>query len=182
MRIHRLQGHYERLLLLSHRNGNYQNNTMKNWKVEVYYKPEVPDTVGQGILEDITDLGINGIDSVHTATVYWIEGSLDAQTIDRIGTELLADPITQAYTFGTEDTTENKWTLEVQFKPGVTDAVGDSTVKGIKDLGIAGVNTVRTGHKYWFTGTLNAEVLETIAQRLLMNEVIQTFTYQAPRS
>ena len=54
---------------------------MKNWKVEVYYKPEVPDTVGQGILEDIADLGINGIDSVRTATVYWIEGALDAQTI-----------------------------------------------------------------------------------------------------
>ena len=81
-----------------------------------------------------------------------------------------------------ENDTEIDWTLEVQFKPGVTDAVGDSTVKGIKDLGIAGVTTVRTGHKYWFTGALNAEVLKTIAQRLLMNEVIQTFSYQAPRS
>ena len=70
----------------------------------------------------------------------------------------------------------------MQFKPGVTDAVGDSTVKGITDLGIAGVTAVRTGHKYWFTGTLNAETLETIAQRLLMNEVIQTFFYQEPGS
>ena len=155
---------------------------MENWKVEVYYKPEVPDTVGQGILEDITDLGINGIDAVRTATVYWIEGSLDAETVDRIGTELLSDPITQVYAFGTENDTETDWTLEVQFKPGVTDAVGDSTVKGITDLGIAGVTTIHTGHKYWFTGTLNAEVLETIAQRLLMNEVIQTFSYQAPKS
>ena len=155
---------------------------MNNWKVEVYYKPEVPDTVGQGILEDIADLGINGIDSVRTATVYWIEGSLDAQTIDHIGTELLADPITQVYAFGSENDTETDWTLEVQFKPGVTDAVGDSTVKGIEDLGIAGVTAVHTGHKYWFTGTLNAEVLEMIAQRLLMNEVIQTFSYQEPHS
>lgn len=155
---------------------------MKNWKVEVYYKPEVPDTVGQGILEDIADLGISGIDSVRTATVYWIEGALNAQTIDRIGTELLADPITQAYTFATQNDPATGWTLEVQFKPGVTDAVGDSTVKGIKDLGITGFTAVRTGHKYWLTGTLNAEILETIAQRLLMNDVIQTFSYQAPSS
>lgn len=155
---------------------------MNNWKIEVYYKPEVPDTVGHGILEDITDLGIKDIDAVRTATVYWIEGSLDAETVDRIGTELLADPITQTYTFRTENDTETDWTLEVQFKPGVTDAVGDSTVKGITDLGIAGVTAVRTGNKYWFTGTPNAEVLETIAQRLLMNEVIQTFSYQEPRS
>ena len=150
---------------------------MKNWKVEVSYKPEVPDTVGQGILEDIADLGISGVDAVRTATVYWIEGTLDDQAIDRIGAELLADPITQVYTFRPETDAVKCWTLEVQFKPGVTDAVGDSTVKGIKDLGIAGVTDVRTGHKYWFTGNLNAERLETIARRLLMNDVIQTFSY-----
>ena len=153
---------------------------MQNWKVEVYYKPEVPDTIGQGILEDIADLGINSVDSVRTATVYWIEGALNTQSIDRIGSELLADPITQTYTFAAENDTTKGWTLEVQFKPGVTDAAGDSTVKGINDLGITGVTTVRTGHKYWLTGTLNAEVIETIAQRLLMNDVIQTFSCQAP--
>ena len=153
---------------------------MDNWKVEVSYKPEVPDTVGQGILEDIADLGISGINSVRTATVYWVEGSLNAQAIDRIGAELLADPITQTYTSVTQADTAKGWTLEVQFKPGVTDAVGDSTVKGITDLGITGVTTVRTGHKYWLTGDLNAEIIETIAQRLLMNDVIQTFTYQEP--
>jgi phosphoribosylformylglycinamidine (FGAM) synthase PurS component len=155
---------------------------MQNWKVEVYYKPEVPDTIGQGILEDITDLGISGVDSVQTATVYWIEGTLDAEAIDRIGMELLADPITQVYTFRSQSDTTTDWTLEVQFKPGVTDAVGDSAVKGIKDLGITGVTGVRTGHKYWLRGNLNAEILETIARRLLMNDVIQTFSYQEPES
>ena len=155
---------------------------MQNWKVEVYYKPGVPDTIGQGILEDIADLGISGVDSVRTATVYWIEGTPDAQAIDRIGAELLADPITQVYTFRTQSDSVTDWTLEVQFKPGVTDAVGDSAVKGIKDLGITGVTGVRTGHKYWLTGNLNIEALETIARRLLMNDVIQTFSYQEPQS
>ncbi|MCE2400140.1 phosphoribosylformylglycinamidine synthase subunit PurS [Candidatus Poribacteria bacterium] len=154
---------------------------MKNWKVEVFYKPEVPDTIGQGILEDISDLGISGVESVRTATVYWIEGNLDPQTIDRIGTELLADPITQVFTFDSDNENTRDWTVEVQFKAGVTDAVGDSTVKGIKDLGVAGVNTVRTGQKYWLSGTLDAEIMRTIAQRLLMNDVIQTFSYQVPQ-
>ena len=155
---------------------------MKNSKVEVYYKPEVPDTLGDAILEDIADLGITGVDAVRTATVYWIEGALNTQTVDRIGSELLADPITQTYTCANQNNGSKHWTLEVQFKPGVTDAVGDSTVKGIQDLGITGVTTVRTGHKYWLTGDLNAEVVETIAQRLLMNDVIQTFSYQPPVS
>ena len=154
---------------------------MNNWKVEVFYKPEVPDTVGQGILEDISDLGISGVESVKTAAVYWIEGSFDSQTIERIGTELLADPITQVFTSNADNENTNDWTVEVQFKPGVTDAVGDSTVKGIKDLGIEGVETVRTGQKFWLSGTLNAEIIKSIAQRLLMNDVIQTFSYHAPQ-
>lgn len=159
---------------------------MQNWKIEVYYKPEVPDTVGQGILEDIADLGIRGVVSVRRATLFWLDGALDAQTIHRISTELLADAITQTYSAeqlpgsgdsaNTNATSPGAWTIEVQFKPGVTDAVGDSTVKGIKDLGITGVNAVRTGHKYWFTGALNAALLNTIAKRLLMNDVIQTFS------
>ena len=159
---------------------------MQNWKIEVYYKPEVPDTVGQGILEDIADLGIRGVVSVRRATLFWLDGALDTQTIHRISTELLADAITQTYSAeqlpgsgdsaNTNAASPGAWTIEVQFKPGVTDAVGDSTVKGIKDLGITGVNAVRTGHKYWFTGALNAALLDTIAKRLLMNDVIQTFS------
>lgn len=155
---------------------------MNNWKVEVFYKPEIPDTVGQGILEDIADLGIRGVEAVRTATLYWIEGNLDSQTIDRIGKELLADPITQVFSFDNENINPKDWTVEVQFKPGVTDAVGDSTVKGIRDLGIEGVETVHTGQKFWLSGSLDPEIIESIAQRLLMNDVIQTFSYQEPQA
>ena len=154
---------------------------MNNWKIEVFYKPEVPDTIGQGILEDIADLGINGVESVRTATVYWIEGSLDSRSIERIGSELLADPITQVFISDADNKNKNDWTVEVQFKPGVTDSVGDSTVKGITDLGIEGVKTVHTGQKFWLNGTLNAEIIQSIAQRLLMNDVIQTFSYREPQ-
>lgn len=155
---------------------------MNLWKVEVFYKPEVPDTIGNGILEDISDLGIIGIHAVRTATVYWIEGNLDSQSIHHIATELLADPITQDYSYKSDEISNRDWTIEVQFKPGVTDSVGDSTVKGINDIGITGVSTVRTGNKYWLSGELDAEVIETISKQLLMNDVIQTYSFQEPNS
>ena len=155
---------------------------MNFWKVEVFYKPEVPDTIGNGILEDISDLGITSVHAVRTATVYWIEGNLDSQSIHCIATELLADPITQDYTHKSDEISNRDWTIEVQFKPGVTDAVGDSTVKGINDIGITGVSTVRTGNKYWLSGELDAEVIETISKQLLMNDVIQTYSFQKPNS
>ena len=155
---------------------------MNDWKVEVYYKPEIPDTIGHGILEDIADLGISGVISVRTATIYWIKGTIDSDMVERIGRELLADPITQVFTYKSENVNKSHWTVEVQFKPGVTDAVGESTVKGIKDLGISGVDVVHTGQKYWLTGTLDLDILQTIAQRLLMNDVIQTYSYSQPEA
>lgn len=155
---------------------------MNSWKIEVSYKPEITDSIGNEILEDIADLGIDGVESVRTATIYWIEGTLNAEHIHRIGSELLADPITQLFNLTSEHGNTTDWTVEVQFKPGVTDAVGDSTVKGIKDIGISQVNSVRTGKKFWLSGNLNEQIIKTIAQRLLMNDVIQAFSYVKPHS
>ena len=153
------------------------------WKIEVHYKPGTPDAAGQGILQDIGDLGITGVESVRTAQVYWIQGHLNAREIERVCSELLADPVTQDYkVFGeseasakTEFSHSRIWTIEVQFKPGVTDTVGDSVIKGIHDLNISGIQSVQTGQKYWVHGNLNHSELEMIAQRLLANGVIQTF-------
>lgn len=157
------------------------------WKIEVRYKPGTPDAAGQGILQDIGDLGITGVESVRTAQVYWIQGHLHAREIERVCSELLADSVTQDYrlsnastdvteaTAKTEFSHSRIWTIEVRFKPGVTDTVGDSVIKGIHDLNISGIESVQTGQKYWVHGNLNHSKLETIAQRLLANGVIQTF-------
>ena len=96
--------------------------------------------------------------------------------------ELLADPVIQDYTYqrfgdcSASSTSETGvWTVEVRFKPGVTDAVGESVVKGIHDLGINGVCAARTGQKYWIFGNLDLNTIETISRSLLANEVIQAF-------
>jgi phosphoribosylformylglycinamidine (FGAM) synthase PurS component len=156
------------------------------WKIEVSYKSETPDVIGQGILEDIADLGVVGVTSVHTAQIYWIEGKIDSHTVERICSVLLADPVTQRYVYRefNNDTPVqgvrsarliDTWTIEIRFKAGVTDAVADSVLKGIRDSGTSNVQSAQTGKKYWIQGDLDRAKLETIAQRLLANEVIQTF-------
>ena len=153
------------------------------WKIEVSYKPNTPDAAGQGISEDIADLGFGGVNAVQTAKVYWLEGDFQVREVNRICSELLADPVTQHYHCqrcnGSSDTSTSEagsWTVEVRFKPGVTDAVGDSVVKGIGDLGISGKSTAQTGQKYRITGDLDLITIETISRSLLANEVIQTYT------
>ncbi len=151
------------------------------WKIEVSYKPETPDAIGQGILQDITDLGLTGIESVHTVQIYWIEGDINSHTIERIGAELLADPVTQNYIYSRSDNYTPRqddgsvWIIEVRLKPGVTDAVGDSVLKGLRDMGVPDVQAAQTGQKYRIHGDLDQPKLEVIAQQLLANDVIQIF-------
>ena len=151
------------------------------WKIEVSYKPETPDAIGQGILQDITDLGLAGVESVRTVQIYWIEGDINSHTIERICAELLADPVTQNYVYRRSDNHTPRqsdgsvWTIEVRLKPGVTDAVGDSVLKGLCDMGVSDVQTTQTGQKYRIHGDLDQPKLEMIAQQLLANDVIQIF-------
>ncbi len=151
------------------------------WKIEVSYKPETPDAIGQGLLQDITDLGFAGVESVHTVQIYWIDGDLHAHAIERICAELLADPVTQNYAYTRSDdhtptqSDDSVWTIEVRSKPGVTDAVGDSVLKGLRDMGIIDVQAAQTGQKYQIHGCLDRAKLEIVAQQLLANDVIQIF-------
>lgn len=155
------------------------------WKIEVSYKPETPDGIGQGICQDMADLGLTGVASVRTTQIYWIEGNINANGVERICAELLADPVTQDYAYSTSNrhasgrgnrasSSTDTWTIEVRFRLGVTDAVGDSVIKGVYDLGISDVQSAQTGQKYWIRGRLDLPKLEMIAQQLLANEVIQT--------
>jgi len=159
----------------------WENQTL-TWKIEVRCKPTMHDATGLGISEDIMDLGISGVNSVRTAEVYWINGRLEIQEIEHICSKLLADTVTQDYVYASSENSvrpfpsqTGAWIIEVRFKPGVTDAVGDSVIKGVHDLGIWGVQAAHTGKKYWLQGDLTLSALESIAQRLLANEVIQTF-------
>lgn len=165
---------------------NIQEPSSLIWKIEVTYKSETPDVVGQGILEDVVDLGIVGVTSVRTAQIHWIVGNVNSHAVERICTGLLADPITQRYEYQEFNNDmpargdgsacwADTWTIEIRFKPGVTDAVGDSILKGIRDSGTSDVHSAQTGKKYWIQGNLDRATLETIAQRLLANEVIQVF-------
>ena len=159
------------------------------WKIEVSYRSETPDVVGQGILEDIADLGIDGVASVRTAQIYWIEGNINSLEVERICSNLLADPVTQRYVYREIDNDlpaqgvhsacpADTWTIEIQFKSGVTDAVGDSVLKGIRDSNTPDVRSAKTGEKYWIQGSLDRAKLEIITQRLLANDVIQTIEIQ----
>jgi len=157
------------------------------WQIEVILKPNIPDAIGLGIAQDIEDIGIAGVQRVRTGHIYWLDGEVKEEEIERICEDLLVDAITQRCSYekesGSHELDESElsprgakaYEVVISFKPGVTDTVGESVMKGIRDLGIKGVSSAQTGRKYVITGELEYNQVEDISRRLLANDVIQSF-------
>jgi len=47
-----------------------------------------------------------------------------------------------------------QWKIEVGYKPTATDAMGEGIKKDIEDLGISGVDSVKTMHLYMIDGEI----------------------------
>jgi len=150
------------------------------WRVEVKNKSNILDPVGQGIKRDIIDLGIRGVSCVNMVQVYIIESEIGKDQVQKISRELLCDPVIQEYRYGTlddkifqEKPAPGLCVVEIAYNPGVMDPWEDSVKKGIRDLGIDKVASVKTGRRYLIKGRLTQAQLNHISQKLLYNKVIQ---------
>ncbi len=150
----------------------------KTWRIAVTNRTDVVDAVGEGLRGDILDLGINGVERVRHVRLYALHGELSTAELDRITADLLADPVTQEH-LKIEDAglpaDSGEWGVEVWFRTGVTDAVGETTLKGGRDLGITGIESVDTGRGYILAGPLSRPQVDTICRRLLANDVIERY-------
>lgn len=149
------------------------------WRVEVKNKKGIFDSTGEGVKKDIADLGISGVESVQVEQIYIIEGDIKKEQIRKIAQALLTDPITQEYSFRDSPLIDKKASgrgqslVEVAYNPGVMDPVEASVKKGISDLGIKAVNSVKTAKKYIINGKVSKSDLDIISEKLLYNRVIQ---------
>jgi len=145
--------------------------------VEVGYKPGMADSAGRSLREGIRHLGQRGIKKVTTSQLYRLVGGLSAQDRERIAKDLLCDPIVQEVrdAMGAPDPKARRApcaVVDVWYKSGVTDVVGESVLKGIRDLQVTGVQEVRTGLRYRLWGLVRAEPARRIASALLANPLV----------
>jgi len=144
------------------------------WRVEVKQKDGIFDPIGGSIAHDINDLGF-GVSQVRVVAVYLLEGNITRDEVKRIGDELLIDPIVEEYSFDLKLSlqSDTHHVVEIAYNPGVMDPVEASTIKGIRDLGVAGITAVRTARQYHIHGQLVPKQLESITNSTLMNKLIQ---------
>jgi len=155
------------------------------WRVEIKDKPGIFDAAGAGlpagqagITKDILDLGIHSIKEVNVTQVFLIDGEISKDAIEKICRELLVDDIVQEYSFTSipkplPKNSNDLREIEIAYNPGVMDPVEESTLKGIRDLGITDVRSVRTAKKYLLHGAISDREINIIVEKVLANKLIQ---------
>jgi phosphoribosylformylglycinamidine synthase len=150
---------------------------LKSWFVRVFYKKGFVDPLGQIIENDVSDLGIASVEEVRSLPKYIIKGSVEKEGVEKACKELLADPVTQSYMINGEYRLDQGWVIEVDLKPGVTDFVGESVMKGLGAIGVEGVETVKTGITYLVKGSVNKEEVEYLCLKCIVNPLIHDFHF-----
>jgi len=139
-------------------------------RIEVRTRPGHANPKAENAGRSAAALGFDaGRVRVEHADVYLIEGDFDADDIERIASELLADTVTQTAHIGALDPLGSAY-IEVQPLPGVMDPAADSIRLAIRALVDKDVQ-VRTGERFDFFD-LDQQVADDIAARALANTVI----------
>src|SRR4051812_43590565 len=126
--------------------------------IEIGHKPQAVEPLGRGLLAQTAHLSLGRIRAIRASQLYRLVGEITPEQKDRIAQSLLCDPVVQDYKEGgwpaeREDKKFSAKTpaiIDVWYKQGVTDVVGESVAKGIQDLAIEGIEEVRTGTRYRF--------------------------------
>ena len=144
--------------------------------IEIAYKDNIFDAIGEGVKKDIADLGMSSASNIKFSQLYRIDGALKKDKLNFICNDILSDSITQRFLFaGGKKKSDGSHFIEVWYKKGVTDAVGESVKKAIEDVGIKGIKSVMTGKKYSFDGHLAERELKEIAAKLLANTLVEDY-------
>jgi len=142
-------------------------------RFEIRPKDEAADPRARALLHDAESLGVHP-DGARVARVYLIRGGFDEAALERIGRDLLANPVLEEWSLGGAPVPRGARLIEVHPLPGVMDpaagTVADS-VRVLLDLPPAHEVEVVTGWRYEFDGVTQTQA-DRLARRLLANPVI----------
>jgi phosphoribosylformylglycinamidine synthase len=144
-------------------------------RIEINLKSHLTDPRGIGLVKDIADLGIKSVNSVFVTDIYYLDAKLTGKQLETICRELLADPVTQEYSYDAlsgESKQDGVHVIEVVYKAGVVDPVEETVLIGIRDLDITGVKAVKTSRQYVIHGKLTKRQLDDVCSKLLVNPII----------
>ena len=139
-------------------------------RIEVRPREEVGDPRGMAALATIKASGhIMCPTSVHTSSVYLIEGDLTDETVQQIASSLLAHPVTDELIIGAASSTADTL-VEVLPLPGVMDPAADAVEAAVFAM-VGQAVRVRTGCRYDMNGVDESEAM-ALASACFANPLI----------
>lgn len=156
------------------------------------YRIDVLSTLAsrpQKILNLLPTLGIIEKVELKIIDLYFLEGILTPGFLQEIAEALICDPVTNQYHFQQLDpdrvlslntlsaplNNPDTLSIEVVFRPGVTDNTAKELLLAAQKLGITKLTSAATGIRYEFSGPLSETELHRVAGELLVNTTIQRY-------
>ena len=136
------------------------------------------DPWGEAIRHQIEEFGVD-VGPITTSRIFLLDTDATPEQVRRVAEELLADPVVERAEMLTAPPADDGHSrIEIHLKPGVMDPVAASTEMAIRDMGLP-VREVRTGRAYLIEGQVPKGELQTIANRVLANGVIESVHFDA---
>ncbi len=137
------------------------------------------ETNARALVADAHALGLENIAQIEKSDLYFLQGALTENELQRLANELLTDAVTQKFSWRNGNEAHDAQAIEVAFRPGVTDSVAHEIVRAARALGIENVEQAATGQRFTVRGKteqlLSKNELHTLARHLLANDVIQHY-------
>jgi phosphoribosylformylglycinamidine synthase II len=133
------------------------------------------DAVGEGVKGKIENFLGMDVDSVQSRRIYTVDAKLSEEELNLLKRDLFVDPINERLS---EETDGFDWLIEVGYKPGVTDNVGQTTknaaIPAVIKRRLGEDEGVYTSTQYLIKGDLAKEDAERIGLGLLANPIIES--------
>jgi phosphoribosylformylglycinamidine synthase len=149
------------------------------WEVLIRPVEDQPDREAERVLQEAQSFRAASIHELQSGRSFLIQTESDRQTVTRAAALLLVDPVVEvcevnsvapAAANGSHGRAARE--INVLFKPGVTDNVGQSTQAALRDLGLS-VEAVAMCRKYWVNADAAEADLEKLSRRVLANDAIE---------
>ena len=156
------------------------------FKIEVFKKSNIQDSEGKKYLSAVTDLKIKA-EAIQYHKLYIIEGNLSLKQAELIAEKILVDPIIENYKIDSNPISTSEtyqleelgdWKVYKTFHYGVTDNIGERTLKAIHDIKLTNVNSVSTGSIFYIYKNLPFNQIKLISNRIFANPIIESYSIQ----
>ena len=143
------------------------------WHFEIGPRENFASAASHDVERHLAGLGWSRMGPVEARRLYLLGGDLDEEDARRLGERLLCDEVVETSRLHAFDAVpaDDPRSVTITRKAGVMEPAEESIRRGARRLGVE-LDEVRTGVCFSFLGDLQAGDIETVARRLLANDVV----------